>query len=274
MLSVTRNCDICFLHALPAIPTLLALPSALFSAILRGNMDTKTTSDSVADNATWIVSDDPVHAQAPAASIQDDASGGFQAFSADEHPVLTAMHHLGLPLITFGGCLCLLMIVLMFLFTPDRFPVRIGEQAIALSALTSEQEELRLEESRLLDERRSIGQSVPTPVLHQVRTLSADFVPVGSVLQAVSTVRQSFVINGQDPVRIDSVQVDASARRMTVAGRMIDASRSVEMLASFVDGLRASPLFASVSEPDYSVEHGADGAIFSPFTITLVLAHG
>lgn len=238
-------------------------------------MNTKPLPDSMEDDsATWIVSDDTETEHAPAQIAEDNASGSFQSLSSDQQPILVAMHHLGLPLMTFGGCLCVLMVVLMCLFTPDRFPVRIGDTTIPLAALTGEQEALHREESRLLDERRSIDQLVPTPTLQKVRQLAAAFVPVGSALNVFSTIRQTFAINGLDPVRIDELQIDGQTRRITVSGRMLDATRSVEMLASFVDNLRQHPIFASVSEPDYQVLRAEDGTNFSPFTLTLTIANG
>ena len=128
MLSVTELLYLFLL--LPAIPTLLALPSALFSAILRGNMDTKPHQI-------------PLPITLPGLSVMTQYMRrhllrvfrmmhlvDFRAFSADEHPVLTAMHHLGLLRSLHLVVVCAFSIVLMFLFTPDRFPVRIGEQVL------------------------------------------------------------------------------------------------------------------------------------------------
>jgi hypothetical protein len=46
--------------------------------------------------------------------------------------------------------------------------------------------------------------------------------------------------------------------------------RSVQLLGSFVDGLRGIPLIQSVTEPEYRSDPVPSGGTVSPFTLSLI----
>jgi glycerate-2-kinase len=86
-------------------------------------------------------------------------------------------------------------------------------------------------------------------------------------------VRRGFSTSQADPISLPTVQVSGSGGLITVGGEVHDKSgRSMQLLASFVDGLRGIRMFEHVSEPEYRETSGNDGSSSSPFTLTITLA--
>lgn len=190
---------------------------------------------------------------------------------SDNSPVLLpAIARLGLPMLIFGVVFVILAWVLTILVSPDRFPVRVGESIVRLADLQSEERRLKSKHAELTDERRKILENVDAPVLRQVEERRAGTIAVGSVLQAVNDVRAAFKLGASDPIAIPGVYFDAAQRRLTISGTVTDpGGRSIQILASFVDGLRKIPGVAGVSEPEYGAQESV-----SPFSITLTLNNG
>lgn len=185
--------------------------------------------------------------------------------------LLPAIARLGFPLFVFSVMLLGATLGLRLLLTPDRFPVRIGDRVVRLADLEAEQEALLLRKADLLNRHTGITES-RAPVLNQLRQLSRQIPPIGRVLPAIEDVRTSFAAGGTDPVSIAQITIDRSQARIVLTGDVKNAGdRSIQMLASFVDGLRAIPL--SVSEPEYVQRQNPDGTTSSPFLITVSLPH-
>lgn len=178
--------------------------------------------------------------------------------------VVEAMKRLGVPLLIFGAVLLVLMGVMSVLLSPDRFPVLIGFKSVKMGDLTAEYTALRAEESALSAEREQLRTLVPTPVLRELSSLRTDDPPLAEAFTEIERIRSSFAQPLHDPIAIDSLRYDRSNGTVTIVGSVRDAL-SIQVLASFVDGLRTSGAFSRVSEPEYRRE--ADDT--SPFTLLL-----
>lgn len=189
-------------------------------------------------------------------------------------PVLVpALSRLGFPVLLFGGVFLGLTVVLTVLVSPDRFPVRVGDRIVRLSELEAEEKALRVSEATLLKTRASLKTEEKAPVLHQVAKLKATLTPVGRSLLLVDQVRLSFKNASTDPISLPRIHVRTDGT-IVIGGEVRDlGGRSVQLLASFVDGLRDLPTVASVSEPEYLSAQEKDGTSVSPFTLTLTLNH-
>jgi hypothetical protein len=183
-----------------------------------------------------------------------------------------AVIRMAVPVLVFGTVFFVAMLGLQYLASPDRFPVRVGDKVIKLQDLSNEEATLREREQVLLQERAKMDADMPTPVLHQVATLRSDDVAIVRALNAVEQARAGFAMSGDNPVRVSRVWFSRGERRLAIAGQVADpAGRSVHLLASFVDALRSSKSFASVSEPEYTQQTQSDGIVTSPFSLSLSL---
>lgn len=189
--------------------------------------------------------------------------------------VFAAIDRMAVPVFVFGLVFAGAMMALMYLASPDRFPVSIGDKVIKLQDLADEEKTLKARENALLDARKELDEQVPTPVLREIQDLRAQNADVGHALKAVEEVRKSFALAGDSPVVLQRVWYNRAEGRLAIAGEVRDpAGRSMHILASFVDNLRSSKAFQKVSEPEYQQAQTADGLVTSPFSISLSLVHG
>jgi hypothetical protein len=198
---------------------------------------------------------------------------GKRPFSSNSIGVLLpALERLGLPLCIFGVVFLCATFFLTVLLTPDRFPVRIGERVIRVQDLESEEKFLASKQAKLLMLRAKLSEESRSSMLHDVEKLKADILPWGRALLSIDEVRRSFATAGSDPISLPVVEVRGAEGKILLGGEVRDASgRSIQLLASFVDGLRKDPLFQSVSEPEYQQVLEPNGTSVSSFSITLLL---
>lgn len=188
--------------------------------------------------------------------------------------LLPAISHLGLPAAVFGGVFLVLTVVLIALTSPDRFPVRIGDKIVRLSTLEAEAQSLHERETAIQREREALKNESSAPVLHDVLRLREDMYPVGRALLAIDGVRRGFATAAADPISLPTVLISGSGGMITLGGEVRDENgRSMQLLASFVDGLRALPMAKTVTEPEYREIGTQDGVSVSPFRITITLLH-
>lgn len=184
--------------------------------------------------------------------------------------LVPAIARLGLPVGIFGATFFLIALSLTMLFSPDRFPVRVGDKTVRLHELESEEKGLQNKKAELTEERRRILADSDAPVLHQVERLRSEMSPVGSAMLSVEDVRRSFRSPSADPISLPGVFFDGTANALVLDGEIRDTGgRSMQLLATFVDELRAIPDFVSVSEPEYTSEPLPGGGSLSKFTLTL-----
>lgn len=175
-------------------------------------------------------------------------------------------------MLIFGAVFCLMSVALTYVVSPDRFPVKVGENTVRLKDLEDEERRLKAAYAELTEARARLLQSADAPVLRQVETLRSMVVPIGSVLLGIEDVRRGFRIADADPVALSTVRYDGERRSVAIGGDVRDtAGRSMQILASFVDGLRSLPSVASVSEPEYRATPLTGGGTSSPFAVTLIL---
>ncbi len=189
--------------------------------------------------------------------------------------VFAAIDRMAVPVFVFGLVFSGAMVALLYLASPDRFPVRIGDKVIQLKDLSDEEQSLKVREEALLVVRKELDEEVPTPVLRQIQDLRAQNADIGHGLLAAEEVRKSFALAGDSPISLHRVWYSRAEGRLAVAGEVRDpAGRSMHILASFVDNLRSSKAFEKVSEPEYAQSETSDGVVTSPFAISLSLARG
>lgn len=192
----------------------------------------------------------------------------------DTHVLLPAIARLGVSVGVFGGTFFVIAVIVTMLFSPDRFPVRVGDKTVRLHELEAEEKSLIVKKADLMEERKKILADSDAPVLHQVEKLRALTSPVGSALLSIEDVRHSFRIGSTDPISLPGISFSSEANAITLVGDVRDPSgRSMQILASFVDELRAIESFASVSEPEYKAEPLKDGGTLSHFSLTLRFPH-
>lgn len=232
-----------------------------------------TNSSETAEGGLWQVHED----SAPAEQSQPSPVASVPTSDApspdDMHPILSAMHRLGLPLTIFGAIFCLLMVVVMVLLSPDRFPVTIGGDTVRIGTLLAQENALLTKESMLMKQHQQIQSVTPTPVLHQLTALTSVPSSIGPVLLAIEAARASFAsANTPSPIRIESMTADTKGA-VHISGRAVDSDgRSMQILASFVDALRSDRRISAVSEPEYQTL--ADGTThYSPYALTITPAH-
>jgi hypothetical protein len=125
-----------------------------------------------------------------------------------------------------------------------------------------------------LEERRNILANSDAPVLRQVEKLRGETSPIGAAMLAIEDIRKSFKTPNSDPISLPGVQYDHEKNALTIEGDVRDPSgRSMQILATFVDELRAHAIFESVSEPEYESEPLKEGGTRSPFILTLRFPH-
>lgn len=188
--------------------------------------------------------------------------------------LVPALARLGVSVGVFGGAFFLIALVLTMLFSPDRFPVHVGDKTVRLHELEAEEKDLIATKANLMSERQKILADSDAPVLHQVEKLRALTSPIGSALLGVEDVRQRFRTVSSDPISLPGISFDGQVNVLKLSGDVRDAGgRSMQILASFVDELRTLPFFESVSEPEYKAEPLQGGGTLSRFSITLRFAH-
>ena len=187
----------------------------------------------------------------------------------------TTVEHLALPVFVFGLTYAVAMVAVTVLTEPERFPVHLGQnEVVKLGDLEQEEVKLTARQAELSKLQGEIDSQVPMPVLRQVRMLSAGRAPVGPALAAIGETQRSFRLGQFEAVTLSSVTYDAAHATLILDGQSRDQhERSIQVLASFIDGLRSLPLFASVQEPEYTDRIAPDGIHISPFSITLAFAH-
>lgn len=196
----------------------------------------------------------------------------FPLVPQGESVLLPAIARLGISILIFGAVFCLMSIGLTSVVSPDRFPVKVGENTVRVADLEEEERRLKVKYAELIEARVTLLNNSDAPVLRQVEALRSGVSPVGSVLLGIEDVRRSFRVADADPIAIPTVNFSFERRTVTLGGEVQDAAgRSMQILASFVDGLRAIPSVASVSEPEYRMTTLQDGGTSSPFTITVGL---
>ncbi len=177
---------------------------------------------------------------------------------------------LGVPIGVFGVTFFLIALALTIVFSPDRFPVRVGDKTVRLYELESEEKNLKVRHADLLEERQKILANADAPVLAQIGKLRTLTTPVGSAMLRVDDVRRSFRTPSHDPISLPGVTFDAEARTLTLTGDVRDpGGRSMQILASFIDELREIAIVESVSEPEYTSEPLPLGGTLSHFSVTL-----
>lgn len=179
---------------------------------------------------------------------------------------------LSMPAFLFSLTLFLGTVALAVLFNPGRFPVSIGDAFIRLDDLESEYAALKARAVSLEAEAKSLQDIVPTPALHALASLRDKRLPTYEATQAVHRAHAVFALPSGNPVSFSRIHVQESGA-ITLTGTVRDASgRSMQLLASFVDELRDTDAFASVSEPEYREQPGNDGISETPFTLKLQVA--
>ncbi len=185
--------------------------------------------------------------------------------------LLPAIERLGLPVFLFGVIFLLATLALTIILTPDRFPVRLGDRVVRLTDLESEQRSLLSQKADLEAAPSPIAES-RAPVLHQLKALRSTIAPTGVAMLLVENARRSFTTVLADPIVFSSFSVGGSGSHIRLSGDVTDdGGRSMQILASFVDGLRAIPVVDTVTEPEYSQRKNDEGHTVSPFIITLTL---
>ncbi len=198
-------------------------------------------------------------------TVQDDSTPG--------RVLLAAIERLSLPAFLFGVVFLCTMMIVTFILTPDRFPVRIGDRVVRLIDLEAEQGKLLLEKADLQAKEIDIV-GTKTPALYLLASVRPKIVPVGTVLLAIEHVRTRFKTETVDPISFPQISVGGSGTVIKVGGAVRDMGGStMRTLASFVDQLRAIPMVESVSEPEYSERKDGDGTSISPFSLTIILQH-
>lgn len=189
--------------------------------------------------------------------------------------VSQALEDLAVPLSIFGTIFLLGMIGLSILFSPGRFPVRLGERTVRFRDLRAEEQLLVGRQQELLKERARVLSLTPAPTLARLASLRAARMPALPGLVALETARRDVVTAGRENIVLHAISYDASAGILRVEGDAREEGEgSIRMLALFVDKLRAAPLFASVSEPEYREVRDGSGMVSSPFLLTIRLSDG
>ena len=181
------------------------------------------------------------------------------------------LEHLSLPLFTFSAVFLGAILALALLLEPTRFRVHTGETVVRLRDLEQEEEHLSVREAQLKREHAELKQRQPTPSLSLLSAMKQHITPLGGALAAVVTSHESFGRGTDTPIHIDSVSYDGARHRLSLRGRVDDtAAGSIQLLAAFMDSLRRSPAFTSVSEPEYVQQRDGDGRNFSPFAFIII----
>lgn len=184
-----------------------------------------------------------------------------------------ALERLGMPMLLFGATFLILVIGSAFLVTPERFPVRTGGTVIRIGDLTTERDQLLLEQGSLLQKRREISLWTLTPVLHALKEASTQRTHLGSALLAIKDVQEEW---GKEH---DAQSLTLSFDRydqgvLEIQGAITHAHEdTMQSLASLVDMLRVLPDIRSVTEPEYIMETLKDGSKRTPFSLRITLAH-
>lgn len=174
---------------------------------------------------------------------------------------------LAVPALVFSATLLVGAILLLVILTPGRFPVQSGTKLLHFSDLTSERDALRAEHEKLLAEENRVTSLTPTPMLNRIFSIRTEH-GAGALraIGAFEEVVQSFEVSKSNAVSIDFLH--ATLTSLSVSGNVRDnQGRSTQLLASFIDRLRESGSFTSVSEPEYQQTRGQDGSFVSPFAI-------
>ena len=184
--------------------------------------------------------------------------------------ILPAVSRLGLSVAVFGVSFLILILAVTSLIAPDRFPVHLKDRTVRLADLTEEQERLESEYATLVAARATLDERVQAPILKQIEVLQKDNTPLGAVLIKIDDVRRSFDSNGQATIALSQVSFNSEKGTVVIGGDVRDPhGRSIQLLASFVDGLRSIPLIQSVTEPEYRSDAIPSGGTASPFTLSL-----
>lgn len=188
--------------------------------------------------------------------------------------LLAAFEDLWVPLAIFGAVFLCGMVTLSVLFSPGRFPVRLGDRMVRFRDLSAEEQLLVGRQQELLKERARVLSLTPAPMLAELSQTRSDVSASFAAITAIEAARRELATSGIDHVLIETMSFDEAARSIRIAGVASDSDgSSVQILALFVDKLRASPLFSFVREPEYREVRDGNGAVTSPFVITLTISN-
>ncbi len=180
---------------------------------------------------------------------------------------------LAMPFLLFSTVFLLGCIAMLLILTPGRFPVQAGDKLVQFSDITAERDGLKAEHTDLLSEANRVASITPTPVLNLIHGQGVmTNIHSARAMSAIETAVLNFSSVGTRSVIVEFVHMDAKS--ISLSGKVYDnEGRSVQLLASFVDRIRDSKLFTSVSEPEYKQLRDSNGAPYSPFAIEAPFAN-
>lgn len=174
------------------------------------------------------------------------------------------------PFLTFAIVFFLGTLLLGRIVDPGRFPVRIGSEVLKVSDIEAQKETLLERQEELAANRDELTNLVSTPVYDAFQDLKDGHASLAPAFSALIEAAFAFEdADGSAAIDLTAITLEGETFRVEGVVSSIDG-RSIPILASFVDALRESEAYASVSEPEY-VRIDRDHGSVSPFSLTLSL---
>ncbi len=180
------------------------------------------------------------------------------------------LRQIAFPLVLFAAVLVGLLTLSSLVLLPRLARVEVGGEVRDAHAMTTRLSTLRAELITAEGKRQDLILAIRDPQylgLKEVRAGHTSLEQVRSQLQeiAASTVSQV------DAIHFSGFAYSLQRGTVTVRGDVrFVGSRSMTVLAEFIENLRTSGHFTSVSTPSFVREDGTEGP-HSPFTLTLTL---
>lgn len=176
---------------------------------------------------------------------------------------------LGAPACIFSGTLFALVLLLSIIMAPERFPIHLQGNVVQIKELKTEVRRLKTLEASLREQRLHMKSDDASVLSSALATAKASILPVGRIFMEVERTRAMF----GDAIALPHVVWTGNIKTLVIGGVLKDPNgRSIQLLAAFVDGLRAIEGVVSVSEPEYTTSREPSGVSTTPFQLTIIVS--
>lgn len=181
------------------------------------------------------------------------------------------LRRIALPFFVFSVVLCALLTLSWFLLMPRLSRVEVGGTVRGLGEMQQHEVELRADILDAEQSRQNLILAIHEPqylALKAVRNGRLSLSDVRSHIEAIAA--QS--VTQVDAVHLTRIDYDIAKKSLVIDGDVrFVGSRSMTVLAAFVDALKSDGAFATVSTPAFTREDDPVSGSHSPFSLTLTL---
>ena len=181
-----------------------------------------------------------------------------------------ALRRISYPLVIFSAMLAGMLLLSALFLLPRLTQVEVSGKEHNADQLLQYKASLLSQIAVREDDRRSFALAIHDATYTSLKEQRLSMRPFSDVLQSVQETAEG-ITSTKDAVHIKATDYDAVKKTLHVQGdvRFVE-TRSMTVLAQFLDALRALPFVHDIVAPSFAREEGPDGP-HSPFSISITL---